>query len=392
MTKTILYLSLTSLLFWSCTSVKNTQKSLNRGQYDLTIQKALDKLSRNKNRKKSLEYATLLQNAFEKATQRDLNHITALKKENNPNHLEEMYHTYINLRSRQGKVRPILPLNFGSKKVNISFNDYTDDIISTKNQLCDFLYASALENYNKANNKEQYRNVYDQLKHLESYARNYKNTNDLLESSYQKGRIYCFISLENRTNQIIPRALEADILNINLFNNDSFWTSFHCERENNLTYDYEIKLNFEDIRISPERIQQEHRTFEKEITNEEYLVDEEGNRVKDEHGKEIKITTKETIVCHFHRFQQLKTADVSARVLIYDLVNQKTKDSFPLHSGVVFDHIYASREGDRRALNNDLLPLLDVVAIPFPTTEQMVYDASQDLKNQFKEIIGNSFL
>ncbi|MGB5386073.1 MAG: hypothetical protein WBN20_04745, partial [Eudoraea sp.] len=62
-------------------------------------------------------------------------------------------------------------------------------------------------------------------------------------------------------------------------------------------------------------------------------------------------------------------------------------NSYPISSEFVFEHVYANYNGDKRALDNDLVPLLNRVAVPFPTNEQMVYDAGEDLKSRLKDIV-----
>ena len=62
-------------------------------------------------------------------------------------------------------------------------------------------------------------------------------------------------------------------------------------------------------------------------------------------------------------------------------------NSYPLTSEFVFEHVYANYDGDKRALENDLVSLLNLAAVPFPSNEQMVYDAGEDLKNRIKGVI-----
>jgi hypothetical protein len=49
--------------------------------------------------------------------------------------------------------------------------------------------------------------------------------------------------------------------------------------------------------------------------------------------------------------------------------------------------VYANYNGDKRALDNNLVALLNLGAVPFPSNEQMVYDAGEDLKARLKEIV-----
>jgi hypothetical protein len=79
---------------------------------------------------------------------------------------------------------------------------------------------------------------------------------------------------------------------------------------------------------------------------------------------------------------------VTGNVEYYDLTTNQLTDAFPVSSDFVFEHIYANANGDRRALENSLLPFLDRRAVPFPTEEQMIYDSGENLKLQIKNIVN----
>ena len=109
--------------------------------------------------------------------------------------------------------------------------------------------------------------------------------------------------------------------------------------------------------------------------------------MKDSLGNDIKIDRYRNVQCNFYEFTQFKAAQVVGNVSYIDLNNSQQINSYPLTSEFVFEHVYANYQGDRRALDNELIPLLEVTAVPFPTNEQMVYDAGEDLKLRLKEII-----
>jgi hypothetical protein len=94
-----------------------------------------------------------------------------------------------------------------------------------------------------------------------------------------------------------------------------------------------------------------------------------------------------TVRCDFYQFTQFKSAQVVGVVNFTDLRKQQQINQYPLASEFVFEHIYANYNGDKRALDNDLLPFLQAARVPFPTNEQMVYDAGEDLKNNLKSIL-----
>ena len=69
------------LLIVSC-GVKQTQSMLSNGDYDGAINRALEGLRTNKNSKGNQDYVYLLEEAFAKAKQRDLESLNLLIKEN----------------------------------------------------------------------------------------------------------------------------------------------------------------------------------------------------------------------------------------------------------------------------------------------------------------------
>ena len=143
MKKITLLLSL-YILVSSC-GVKQTQNLLNSGNYDQAIENAISNLRTNKDKKGKQEYVFLLEEAFAKAKERDLNAINILTKEANAAQLEKMYTTYIQLNDRQEKIKPILPLKLIKEGRNaiFPFDNYNDQIVDSKNVLSAYLYANA---------------------------------------------------------------------------------------------------------------------------------------------------------------------------------------------------------------------------------------------------------
>ena len=153
---------LSLLFFISCSSVKNTQEAISNGNYDRAIDIALENLKRNKTKKGNQPYVLMLEEAFAKATLKDLDRISYLKKDGNPENLESIFVLYQNLKNRQERIKPLLPLpilNKG-KDARFEFDNYNDEIIVSKNQLSDYLYNKAKTVFN-ANNKLDYRNAYN---------------------------------------------------------------------------------------------------------------------------------------------------------------------------------------------------------------------------------------
>jgi hypothetical protein len=58
-----------------------------------------------------------------------------------------------------------------------------------------------------------------------------------------------------------------------------------------------------------------------------------------------------------------------------------------LASEFLFEHIYATFRGDRRAFDESFNSYFGQRAVPFPSNEQMVFDTGEDLKAKLKAII-----
>jgi hypothetical protein len=186
MNKFIFLITFFTLL--SACGVKQTQNNLASGNYDAAIDIALSNLRTNKNKKGKQDYIYLLEDAFVKAKERDLNTINYLNKENNSSNLEKIYDTYLTLNDRQEKIKPLLPLKLIKEGRNaiFPFDNYNDQIISSKNALSSFLYTNA-KTLMLTNNKMNYRIVYDNLIYLDKINHNYKDVANIIDEAQAKG-------------------------------------------------------------------------------------------------------------------------------------------------------------------------------------------------------------
>ncbi len=389
MKKTLLYSTVFILL--ACGGVKKTQEAVNSGNYVAAMNKAIKNLTDNKSKKGHQAYVTLLEDAFAKNVQREQQEISFLEKDGNPANLETIYRKYNALKSIQARIQPLLPLSIyeEGRDARFDFVNYDNAILDTKEQLSEYLYASANDLLKNAKYKQDYRAVYNDLKYLSDINPGYKNTVDKMDQAYQRGLDYVKVQIENETEQIIPERLETELLDFNTYGIDNFWTKFHSNPQKNMNYDFALNLGFREINISPERVNEKQVVRERQIKDGyQYLLDDNGNAVKDSLGNRIKVDRLKTVRCNFYQFTQFKSAQIGAKVSITDLSNGQEINSYPLASEFIFEHIYANYKGDKRALDNDLVALLDLAAVPFPTNEQMVYDAGEDLKARLKNIIG----
>lgn len=391
MRKTTLLLILSVLVLASCSSVKTTEKALNSGNYDKAISLSVEKLAKNKTKEKNQPHVLMLQEAFRKATDRDLDRISFLEKEQNPENFETIYTLYQRLNNRQERIKPLLPLRILSSGRNAKFKlvNYTDEILAAKENYAGYLYENGVALLNDGErNKINYRRAFDELRHLDNISPNYRDTRSLIEEAHARGIDYVHVSVRNRTDQIIPRRLERDLLAIDTYGLNDLWTQYHAKKDRNIRYDFDLELDFRDIVVSPEQVHEKEVVKERRIKDGfKYLRDNNGNYVKDSLGNKIKVDKFKRIRCNFYQFTQFKSSKVTGVVKYIDNRTNQLLQRFPIQSEFVFEHIYADYDGDRRALDKSFIELLDETSVAFPSNEQMVYDTGTDLKQKDRKSV-----
>ena len=95
------------------------------------------------------------------------------------------------------------------------------------------------------------------------------------------------------------------------------------------------------------------------------------------------------VTCRYFETIQTKSSQVIGDVIYKDLRSHQVLDRFPINSEFVFEYVYATSTGDRRALHTNDIGFLEHRRVPFPNNEQMVYDTGEDLKLQLKNIINS---
>jgi hypothetical protein len=377
------------LLIVAACSVKQTRNMLTSGDYDGAINNAVDGLRGNKNAKGKQDYVYMLEEAFAKAKERDLSNINAWFKDANPQNLEKIYTAYVQLNKRQNQIRPLLPLKLlkEGRDAIFPFEDYTDQIVSSKNSLSKYLYDNSkalLANKDKV----VIRRAYDDLLYLESINPGFKDVAKLTDEAKFKGTDFVNVYTKNETNMVIPVRLQNALLDFSTYGLNDKWTVYHSNRQKGVDYDYGLIVNFRQINISPEQVKEKQFQKEKLIKDGvKNLLDANGNVVKDSLGHPIKVDNMKTVRINIYEFTQTKACQVTAKVDYISFKDNQLIETFPLASEFVFSNMYSKFRGDKRACEENYYPNFDKRAVLFPSNEQMVYDTGNDLKAKLKDII-----
>ena len=387
MKKTTLLLAF-FVLISSC-GVRQTRESLSSGDYDTAIQTAVENLKNRKDAKGKQDYIYLLEEAFAKAKDRDQRNVLVMFKDANPSNLEKIFNTYQVLNSRQELIRPLLPLKLIKEGRNaiFPFEDYSDQIVSSKNALVKHLYDNSKALLG-SKDKMSIRRAYDDFIYLNQLSPSYKDVSKLMDEAKFKGTDFVNVYTKNETNMVIPVRLQNDLLDFSTFGLNDKWTVYHSNRQKEITYDYGLIVNFRQINISPEQVKEKEFVKEKQIKDgTKALLNAQGQQVKDSLGHVIMVDNFKTIRASIYEFKQFKSTQVTAKVDYIDFKTNQLIETFPLASEFIFEHIYSKYSGDKRACEESYYPYFDKRAVQFPSNEQMVYDSGEDLKSKLKDII-----
>ncbi|MGJ8593112.1 MAG: hypothetical protein ACSHXF_11215 [Aquaticitalea sp.] len=387
--KKFLLVTVLFTLLASCSSKKQIEKALHSGNYDLAIEDALRKLENNKDKERKQDFVVMLEDAYYKAMERDFNDIDHLKKDGNPENYKTIYERYLDMNARQEAIKPILPLQIGGKTLKLEFNNYSNDIITARNDLADYMYDKGLALL-ESDDKRTIREAFEIYNYIESIYPNYEDTRSLMDEAHERGTDFIIVTIQNQTHQIIPQQLEDDLLNFDTYGLNQFWTVYHANANQSIDYDYAMQLQLKRINISADELHEKQLLKEKQIIDGwKYQLDGAGNVVKDSLGNDIKIDNVINVRARYFEFNQFKSTQVIANVVYTDLKYNQTLEAFPIDSEFVFENRYATIRGDKRALDRDELALLNQSQEYFPSDAQMVFDTGEDLKLKLRQILNS---
>ncbi|SDI61149.1 hypothetical protein [Winogradskyella thalassocola] len=387
--KRLLLLSVLVTVLISCSAKKQIESAISHGNYDQAISEALEKLENNKDKKSKQDYIVMLEEAYNKVLDEDLQTIKHLKKDGNPEQYKTIYNMYSDLEARQTAIKRVMPLQVNGKTINFKFKDYSTELVEYRYKTSDYLINQGIALLD-SNDKYNAREAHDIFSYIERINPNFEENRSLITEAHQKGMDYIHVSIQNQTQQIIPQQLEAELLDFNTYGLNQFWTTYHASTDKSIDYDFAMQLQLKQINVSPERINERQELREQDIVDGwEYQLDRAGNVKKDSLGNDIKIDKIVKVKARFLEVIQTKSAQVIANVVYTDLKQNQTIDTFTIDSGFIFENVFGTYKGDKRALNKNDRSLINQRQIQFPSDEQMVFDTGEDLKLQLKNIISS---
>lgn len=381
--KKIFYIIIVLLLLNGCGN--SSLRYLQKGLYDKSIEKAVKKLLKNPENTHEIE---ILLQAYNTANQKDKSEIEQLKYSGQPDIWYKIYTLFNNLNSRQEKVGTISKnvLN----KISYQHINYNSDIAESKKKAAEYFYAHAKLLLLK-NNKYDARIAYEELNNVQSIYQNFRDVNELINQAYEAGCTYVLFQFEKNTSHYVTNFWKNDFSGRNLSELNRKWVTFHDNPDNRYFYNYLVIARLKYVDITPESINRYFYDESKRVTDGwEYMLDKNGNVMKDSLGNDIKIARYKTISCKVTETVQYKSCRLQGELIFINNNENKTIKKTGLNSEWIFQNSYITVFGDLSALSTKTQEKLGNSYIVFPSENEMIFNAGIGFNNSIKETINRN--
>lgn len=383
-----LFLVFLVLAFSSCVSI---EQLVERGDYEESIRLAQKKLTGQQ--KKNPKYVQALETAFNKATFADMERARRIAESGNPD-WANVRSIYQKIQRRQDALTPLLPLtDKNGYQAEFRFARVDGLITEAGEKAAAQIYAEGLGLMEaaRAGDKAAGRAAYGAFERVANYRANYRDADVLANEARELGKVFVKVEMENRSGGYLPRNFERELLRPGGRNLDDNWRFYDFAPVPGRNYDYSARILIDDIRVSPERVNERTYIEEKEIQDgTEYVLDANGNVAKDTLGNDITRPRQVVVRADVVEILQTKTVIVTGSLELYDLRTRRVVDREQLTAETNFENYASTFRGDRRALSPDTRRYLGNQPVDFPTDEALILDAASVLKTQLEERLAQS--
>jgi hypothetical protein len=375
----LIFLLLSAFLF-SCNSA---QKELQRGNYEMAFTRSLKKLQKDPN---DPEQAEIFIISYKKANQTDIDRIEYLKLSNDDNSLDEIFRIYDRLNRRQQRAETVLPLRAGGKTYDFEHINYNQKLVEAKKNAAYAHYRRGVELL-KIGDKLSARKAYFEFQAVRKYYANYEDIDRLQLEAKEKGTTNVLLTPINKTYAQLPPQFLADLVDYSMQDLDDDWIRYYNTPQKKY-YDYTVFISIVSSYISPDNMEKEKEKVSKKVKDGfQYVLDANGNVMKDSLGNDIKIDKYKTISCTITRKIQDKSAKIEARVEYQDNKTKRIIKTVPVSGSYKFHYVSAMANGDLNALDEATRKNIGQTPKAFPTNEEMLKYVGIDLKNEIKQVL-----
>ena len=373
------------LLFAILSSCSTPQKQFQKGNYDVAIEKAVKNLKKNPNNKDDI---MILEKSYKLANEQDREQIKFLRMEAKPENWDLILHHYLALKNRQSVIRPVLPLKSDNRTISFDYIDYDAKIIEAKQKAAEYFFAHA-QKLMKNGDKNSYRNAYEEFVKVKRYWGDFENIDHLISLSHYYGTSRVLVVVQNNTPLKLSPEFTDDLLAIDPSHLNSEWVEYYTRNlDDSINYDYQVALNLNHILVSPDLQTEKDTMIQKKVeAGWQYVLDNNGNVMKDSLGNDIKVKKYKTLTCTLIKTIQHKDVQIDGNIEIYSMQPLKLLKKDPIGASSHFEYFSARAVGNTNALSPEDKALLSHRKAPFPTDGQMILRCTESLKQAIRQIL-----
>lgn len=366
----------------------SSKKQLEKGNYDAAIDKAVRELRRDPDDEKQI---AILSQSYKVVNDLDNERVRFLKMEGRPNNWDEIYLIYKALNDRQSLVRTVTPLRSKSQTVEFPYVDYVPEMVNAKRKAAEFYFAHGTE-LMKTNIKENYRQAFAEFVRAKNYVGDYEGIDNKIQEAKYLGMSRVFVSVQNTSIIKFPKEFEQDLLALDLPSLNSEWVEYHTQNLNaNTQFDYFVNVNVKNIAVSPDGTVQKDTVIKRDVEDGfTYVLDKNGNVMRDSLGNDIKQKKYKTLQCALIETIQSKACRIDGDVEVIQMNPNKVLKKDPIGAQSGFENVSSRALGDVQALNPKQLERTKTSVVPFPTDIEMVIRCSESLKMAIRGAIQNN--
>lgn len=384
-----LQIFLVSILFTACTGANFYLK---QGNYDAAVNYAIQKLR--KNPRKADKDILALEQAWKIEQAKILDRIEDLKLEGSPDAWVEIHARYAEIDAYQKAITPVLPLFIKKEFRNADINiiNVKQELVDAKLKAANFMYAKGMDLLAK-NDKFAAREAFAHFQKVRDYYGTFKDVDEKIEESYNKGQNHILIAYRNNTQLIIPQQFMNNLGQYDEAQLNGVWTKYYKDPAARASFDYLIEVHILNVNIGPEQVNNTSYVDRQEVEEGfQYVMDANGNVAKDSLGNDIKEPAYVSIAASVYRTEQTKVGILNG-VVEFKRGNGSVFQNFPFQENLVFRNNFATFQGNPKALSKASKAIIGGEGIPFSSDLQMVMDASEIIKNKsFSLILNNNGL
>jgi hypothetical protein len=385
MKKILPFIFILTIVMSGCGSSK---KQLQKGNYDAAIEKAVKQLR--KDPKDAIQIDILTQ-AYKVANDQNNERIRFLKMEGRPGNWDEIYLVYKTLSDRQSLVKTVTPLNLDGRSVDFPYVDYLPEMVNAKRKAADFYYAHGIE-LMTTGIKDNFRQAYAEFIRAKNYVGDYEGIDNKILDARTQGMSRVFVSVQNSSVIKFPPEFEQDLLELDLPGLNSEWVEYHTQNLNaNTEYDYFVNVNIKNVAVSNDQTDQKDAVIKRDVEDGfAYVLDKNGNVMRDSLGNDIKQKKFKTLQCAIIETTQSKACRIDGDVEVIQINPNKVLKKDPIGAQSNFENISSRALGDIQALNARELERTKTSIVPFPTDIEMVIRCTESLKMAIRGAIQNN--